>query len=107
MPVLLLCSGMRFVEGRWSTKGLACELRTRDSHELHMALNSVVARNLHAISKGSSAWSMAAALYIVMGVVFGIWGWTSELHPITVLGVAFFVYGVFTAIRGRRIVRAG
>lgn len=71
------------------------------------ALNLVLARNVHANSKGSFAWSMTAGLYLVMGAVFGIWGWTSEMHPITILGAALFASGVFLAIRGRGIVRAG
>jgi hypothetical protein len=84
--------------------GIAC----KDLCEQDVAgLNSTLARNIHAISKGSSAWSAAAGLYLLMGAVFLAWGWSSDLTGILIMGIGFLGYGIFTAIRGRDITRAG
>ncbi len=84
--------------------GIAC----KGSCEQDVAdLNSTLARNIHAVSRGSSAWSAAAGLYLLMGIVFVGWGWTSDLTGILIMGVGFVGYGVFTAVRGRDITQAG
>ncbi len=84
--------------------GIAC----RDQCEDDVAgLNSVLARNVQANSQSGSAWSATSGLYSLMGILFGVWGWTSNLVPLILLGAAMLAYGLFLGWRGRAITRAG
>ena len=90
-------------------KGLAC--RGRCEADVH-AIISLVDRNIQLqptttrlIQAGNSARVAGSLFFLVTGVVFLVFGLTSEREMtfVTILGVCFLAYGLFVFLWSRRL----
>jgi len=89
--------------------GIAC--KGRCENEVN-AINQIINRNKTSYKKTSAAYTRNALTYLMMGIVFGVWG-AAEVGarpmlgmPMLVLGVICLVAAVLNYSTGQRFLRS-
>ena len=92
------------------TKGLACRGRCEEDVSSVIALIDrnikIAPRTSQILETSRKVRSSTATFNLVIGCLFIIWGLTSEhLSFITILGVAFLIYGIIGLFQARRFMK--